>query len=170
MSAYNTQNLRKEVFIIKSKTVEQSRVCIGSLMQPDQSNIAGNVHGGEIMKLMDNTAGIVARKHARSNVVTARVDKLEFHLPIHIGNLVTFQGQLSFVGSKSMEVLVTVLVEDLAKEEPPKLALTAYFTMVALDKAGKPTAVPSLEITNDEEQKLYEEGKQRYLANKQSKN
>ena len=170
MSAIINQNSCREVFIIKSKTVEQSRVCIGSLMQPDQSNIAGNVHGGEIMKLMDNTAGIVARKHARSNVVTARVDKLEFHLPIHIGNLVTFQGQLIFVGSKSMEVLITVLVEDLAKEELPKVALTAYFTMVALDKDGKPTPVPSLEITNDEEQKLYEEGKQRYLANKKSKN
>lgn len=135
-------------------------------MQPGQSNVYGNIHGGEIMKLMDNTAGIVARKHARTNVVTARVDKLEFHLPIHIGNLVTFQGQLTFVGKKSMEVLVTVLVEDLKKEEPPKLALTGYFTMVALNEEGVPTPVPSIELTNDEERELYEEGKRRYLENK----
>jgi acyl-CoA hydrolase len=156
------------VVYIKSKKVEESKVCLVSLMQPGQSNIYGNIHGGEIMKLMDNTAGIVARKHARTNVVTARVDKLEFHLPIHIGNLVTFQGQLTFVGKKSMEVLVKVLVEDLKNDEFPKLALTGYFTMVALDEDGIPTLVPSIEITNDEELKLYEEGKKRYLDNKKS--
>lgn len=153
---------------IKFKTVEDSKVCLGSLMQPGQSNSYGNIHGGEIMKLMDNTAGIVARKHARTNVVTARVDKLEFHLPIHIGNLVTFQGQLTFVGKKSMEVLVKVSVEDLKNEESPKLALTGYFTMVALDEDGIPTLVPNIEITNDEDRKLYDEGKKRYLNNKKN--
>lgn len=154
---------------MKSKTVEQSKVILGNLMQPAQANIAGNVHGGEIMKLMDNAGGIVARKHARSNIVTARVDILEFHQPIHIGNYVKCVGQLTFVGTSSMEVLITVTVEDLSEEEEPRVALTGYFTFVALDKNGKPITVPRLEITNEEEAKRFEEGKQRYLLYKRSK-
>lgn len=138
-------------------------------MQPDQANPAGNVHGGEIMKLMDNTAGIVAFKHARNAVVTARVDELEFLLPVHIGNLVTCNAQLSFVGDHSMEVLVTVLVEDLTKEEPAKLALTAFFTMVALDEKGKPTIVPQLELLTDEERKMFASGLERYMEHKQQR-
>ncbi|WIV12440.1 acyl-CoA thioesterase [Proteiniborus sp. MB09-C3] len=139
-------------------------------MQPNQANIAGNVHGGEIMKLMDNVAGIVAAKHARSNVVTARVDKLEFHYPIKIGNLVTCQAKLSFVGNSSMEVFVKVLVEDVTKEASAKVVSTAFFTMVALDEYGKPMTVPSLEITSDEESDLFDEGKKRYLTHKQELN
>jgi len=135
-------------------------------MEPIHTNIAGNVHGGEIMKLMDNAAGIVAVRHSGRNVVTARVDKLEFHHPVHIGNLVTFNAKLSFVGNSSMEVMVKVLVEDLKSEESAKVAVTGFFTMIALDENGKPVAVPSLELTTDEEKKLFEEGKERYLNNK----
>lgn len=154
---------------MNSKTVEQSKVIVGSLMQPAQANIAGNVHGGEVMKLMDNAGGIVARRHARTNVVTARVDILEFHQPIHIGNYVKCVGQLTFVGKSSMEVLLTVTVEDLSKEEAPKTSLTGYFTFVSIDENGKPVPVPTLEICNEEEARRYEEGKQRYLKYKDSK-
>ncbi len=62
------------MFTIEAKTVEQTKIIVGSLMQPEHANIAGNVHGGEIMKMMDNAAGIAAARHSRSNVVTARVD------------------------------------------------------------------------------------------------
>ena len=158
-----------EVVNIKPKTAEQSKVSIGNLMHLEQANMNGNVHGGEIMKFMDNAAGIVAGRHARANVVTARVESLEFHCPIHIGNLVTCLGQLSFVGNSSMEVFIKVLVEDLTKEESPKIASTALFTMVAVDKNGQPLSVPPLEITNEEERKLFEEGKKRYLAYKQKR-
>ncbi len=151
---------------MEAKTVAQSKVTIGNLMQPEQANMCGNVHGGEIMKLMDHAAGIVALRHARANVVTARVDKMEFHYPIHVGNLVTCSGKLTFVGRSSMEVFVSAFVEDLHKEADANLALTAFFTMVALDSNEKPIRVPSLEITNHEEQALFEEGRQRYLAYK----
>lgn len=154
---------------MNGKTVEQSKVIVGSLMQPAQANIAGNVHGGEVMKLMDNAGGIVARRHARTNVVTARVDILEFHQPIHIGNYVKCVGELTFVGKSSMEVLLTVTVEDLSKEEAPKKALTGYFTFVSLDENGKPAPVPPLEICNEEEERRFEEGKKRYLKYKQYK-
>ena len=154
---------------MKAKTVEESKTSIGSLMQPEQANPVGNVHGGEIMKLMDNVAGIVAVRHARANVVTARVDELEFHYPIYIGNLVTCNAKLSFVGNSSMEVFVEVLVEDITKTESAKVALTGFFTMVAMDKNGNSISVPPLEITSDEEYKLFEEGKKRYLTYKQKR-
>lgn len=138
-------------------------------MQPEHANISGNVHGGEIMKMMDNAAGIASARHSRSNVVTARVDGLEFHLPIHIGNYVKCLCQLTFVGNSSMEVLVTVMVEDMKLDEAPKIALTGYFTFVAIDDSGRPKIVPKLKPINDEEIKLYEDGKKRYLKYKESK-
>ena len=138
-------------------------------MQPEHANIAGNVHGGEIMKLMDNAGGIVAARHSRSLVVTARADSLEFHLPIHIGNYVKCICQLTFVGNSSMEVAIKVLVEDLKVESPPRVALTGYFTYVAIDNEGKPIQVPQLEISNEEEANLFEEGKQRYLKYKEAR-
>jgi acyl-CoA hydrolase len=139
---------------------------MGSLMQPEHANIAGNVHGGEIMKMMDNASGIAAMRHCRASVVTARVDSLEFHLPIHIGNYVKCICQVTFVGNSSIEVLATVTVEDLRFDVPPKVALTGYFTFVALDKNGKTVAVPPLKLMNEEEERLFEQGKQRYLARK----
>lgn len=150
-----------------AKTVEQSKVVMGSLMQPEHTNIYGNAHGGEIMKLMDNAGGIVAKRHCRHNVVTARVDSLEFHLPIHLGNYVKCVCQLTFVGNSSMEVAITVMVEDLKVDAPPKVALTGYFTYVALDDSGKPVKVPELELSSEEEAKLFEEGRQRYLKYKE---
>lgn len=118
---------------------------------------------------MDNAAGIVAFRHARTSVVTARVDELEFHLPIHIGNLVTCNGQLTYVGNRSMEILVTVLVEDLTKDESTKVALTTFFTMVALDENGTSKAVLPLEITTNEERNFFEAGQKRYLVHKQKR-
>lgn len=146
-----------------SKTVNYSQVTMTTLMLPQHANPAGNVHGGEIMKLMDSAAGVVAQRHARTNVVTARVDKMEFHLPIHVGNLVTCYGKLTFVGNSSMEVLVTVKVEDMSIDEPAKTALTAFFTLVAIDDRGKAQQVLPLELENDEERRLFEEGQKRYL-------
>ena len=118
-----------------SKKVSHSQVVMSSLMLPQHANTSGNVHGGEIMKLMDSAAAVVARRHARSNVVTARVDELRFLHPCHIGDVVTCYGKLTFVGRTSMEVLVTVTVEDV-KRRTAKMALTAYFTFVALDEQG----------------------------------
>jgi len=155
---------------MKTKTVSESKTTTGNLMQPSQANASGNVHGGEIMKMMDNAAGIAAARHARSRVVTARVDCLEFHYPIHVGYFVTCESQLTYVGKKSMEVLVKVFSENVREDQKAILALTGYFTMVALDENGKSIEVPQLTISSEEEQKLFDEGKQRYLIRKQSEN
>ena len=152
---------------MKIKSVSHSKVTMSTVMLPHHANPAGNVHGGEIMKLMDTAAGVVAHRHARSNVVTARVDELVFHHPVRIGNVVNCYGQLTFVGRSSMEIAVTVTVEDLSKEEPEKTALTAFFTFVSLDEKGKPQPVPTLEIGSEDERCLFEQGQQRYLAYKE---
>jgi len=152
---------------MNSKTVEHSQLTMALLMLPEHANPVGNVHGGEIMKLMDNTAGVVAQRHARTQVVTLRVDELLFLQPIRIGNLVTCHAKMTFVGRSSMEVAVEVTVEDLTKDEPAKMALTAYFTFVALDEQGNPCPAPALKLITEAEQRLFEEGHQRYLNYKQ---
>jgi len=151
---------------LKAKTVEESMASMGSLMHPGQGNPAGNIHGGEIIKLMDNTAGIVAYRHARTNVVTARVDQIEFLLPVHIGDILTCNAKLTFISKQSMEIMVTALVEELVIEPKVQVALTALFTMVALDEDGNPTEVPPLELKTEEEKRLFEEGQKRYLTYK----
>jgi acyl-CoA hydrolase len=155
---------------MKAKLIDDSRVIMSDVMMPQHANPAGNVHGGEIMKFMDTAAGVVARRHARTNVVTARVDELRFLYPTHVGDVVTCYGQLTFVGKSSMEIAVKVTVEDLSKSEQAKTALTALFTIISLDESGNPQPVPPLEIRTEEERRLFEEGNRRYLAYKQQKN
>ena len=145
---------------------KRTKLVMSQVMLPSQANVAGNVHGGEIMKLMDTAAGAVAIKYARGNVVTARVDELQFHLPIFVGALVTLTATIAYVGKTSMEVIVNVDVEDLESDSEPKRALSSYFTMVALDKGGRPRQLPPLQLDTEEEKMLYEDVKQRREGNK----
>lgn len=123
------------------------------------------------MKIMDSTAYASSRRYANSNTVTARVDELEFHLPIFIGDLLTCTAQVVYVGKSSMQVKVVVEVESLecVGDCRRNRALTAYFTMVSLDENGKPKFVPELIIETDEEKLAYEEGKERYERQKYKK-
>lgn len=149
--------------------MKESRIVISEVMMPSQANPNGNVHGGEIMKLMDSAAYTAARRYARSNVVTARVDELEFHLPIRIGDLVVVTADIVYVGHSSMEIAVNVIVEDLDADSDPQLALSAYFTMVALDRNARPKSVPPLALDTEEARIAFEEGKRRYAAHKARK-
>ncbi len=154
---------------MEKKTISHSYTVMAQVMLPSHANPAGNVHGGEIMKIMDTAAGVVAKKHARTNTVTARVDELEFHQPIFVGELLTCKAWLVYVGKSSMEVAVTVEVEDMQTEKPPRKALSAYFTMVALDKSGKPTEVPGLLLETSGEEAAFREGQKRYQLKKAKK-
>ncbi|MDR3349916.1 MAG: acyl-CoA thioesterase [Acidaminococcales bacterium] len=147
------------------KTSSSSRIVISEVMMPSKANVAGNIHGGEIIKLMDSAAYVSARRYARSNVVTARVDELEFHLPIFIGDLVICTAQVVYVGKSSMEVTVSVEVEDIENGTPQK-ALSAFFTMVAIDKKGKPHILPELIIETESERWAFTEGKKRHEEHK----
>ena len=108
----------------------------------NKANPAGNIHGGEIMKLMDSAAGAVA-KSIPLQCGNTRVNELEFKIPIHVGDLVICTAELVFVGKSSMEILVVVEVEDLQVEDSKRIALTGYFTMVAIDRNGRPVRFPS---------------------------
>lgn len=133
-------------------------------MEPIHSNYMGNVHGGELMKLMDSTAGIAASKHAKGQVVTARVDEIVFHKAIHIGDLVRCIAQVAYVGNTSMQVLVNVMVHRLGDYSDSTTALTAFFTMVHMDYDGKPKAVVKLNPVTKEEKFLYSLGEYKYRA------
>ena len=151
------------------KAISESKSVLSKVMLPNQANPTGNVHGGEIMKIMDTCGGVAAMRHAKMNAVTVRVDELVFYQPIKVGQLVICEAEVAFVGKSSMEVKIVVKVEDFVSDFPAKVALTAFFTYVALDKEGKPCAVPGLLLETDEQKKTFESRKQRYLDIKNSK-
>ena len=148
------------------KYISDSVSDVSTVMLPSQANPSGNVHGGEIMKLMDTAASVTAMRHCRLNVVTVRVDELIFHEPIYVGNLVTVSSKLTFVGRTSMEIMVEVTVEDVKSGHQPHIAQTAYFTFVALDENHIPVQVPGIIPLSADEIKLFEEGRKRYTKRK----
>ena len=135
---------------MEEKKIKDSLVTLAQVMIPEDANPAGNVHGGVIMKLIDTTAGVVAVRHARCNVVTASIDRLDFHNPVFVGNLVFIKGSLNMVGKTSMEVGVRVEAENVITGETRHTA-SAYLTFVALDLQGKPQSVPPLLLETEEE-------------------
>lgn len=135
---------------MKAKRVRDSSVIMTQVMTPQDVNNAGNVHGGVIMRLIDSAGGVVSTRHARINTVTASVDRLDFHNPIFVGDLVTLKASLNIVGRTSMEVGVRVDSENL-KTGSIKHTASAYLTYVALGKDGKPVPVPPLTLETDEE-------------------
>ena len=126
-----------------AKRAQESRVVSSILMVPQDANPAGNVHGGVIMKYIDETAGVVAFRHSRSNSVTASIDRVTFHYPVFIGNLLTLKASLNMASRTSMEIGVRVESEDLLTGEVRHTA-SAYLTFVALDKSGHPREIPGL--------------------------
>jgi len=138
---------------MEGKTVSESSVVMAQQMNPQDANPAGNVHGGVLMKLIDTAAGAVAVRHSRSNAVTASIDRMDFHNPVFVGDLVTLQASLNFVGRTSMEVGVRVVSENLFSGEK-RHTVSAYMTFVALDRNGKPLELPPLVLeTNDEKRR-----------------
>ena len=149
---------------MKPKSPTESSAVLAELVLPYQANPAGNVHGGEIMKMMDSTAGVAAQKHAHTNVVTARVEEINFKQPVLVGDLVTCCANVIYAGFSSMEVFVTVESENL-RSGGKQIALTAFFTMVSLDEDGNPSEVPPVVAEDDPYwRKLYLEGQKRYEA------
>ena len=145
---------------MEEKTAEESKVDMSHVMLPQDANPAGNVHGGVIMKLIDTAAGVVAVRHARSNVVTASIDRLDFHSPVFIGNLLRLKANLNFVGRTSMEVGVRVETEDLLSGKIRHTA-SAYLTFVALDESGRPKEVPKLAMASEDEIRRHREARAR---------
>lgn len=113
------------------------------LMTPDMANFAGNVHGGTILKFLDQVAYACASRYAARYVVTLSVDQVMFRQPIHVGELVTFLAAVNCTGKTSMEVGIKVLAENIRTQEV-RHANSCFFTMVAVDDDRNPVAVPPL--------------------------
>jgi acyl-CoA hydrolase len=121
-----------------------SSVSLATLMRTTEANLQGNVHGGEIMKLADTTAGAVAFRHSSGPAVTAAMDDMAFLTPVHVGDILRTTAQVNWVGKSSMEIGVRLEAEPY--QEPGRLrhVASAYFVMVAIDADGGLRSVPSL--------------------------
>lgn len=115
---------------------------------PQDTNPAGNLHGGVILKHIDTAGGVVAMRHARGNVVTASIDRMDFLAPAYVGELLIFKASLNMVGRSSMEIGVRVEAENLFTGRIRHTG-SAYLTYVALDTKGKPTPVPPLALDDE---------------------
>lgn len=152
----------------RTKSVSQSSVELAQIMLPADTNPAGNVHGGTIMKLIDNAAYVVASRHTGMNAVTASIDRLDFHCPVFLGNLLTLKSSMNRAGRTSMEIGVRVEAEDLKTGEVRHTA-SAYLTFVALNEEGKPTTVPGLVAETDDDRRRFADAASRYEARKSAK-
>jgi acyl-CoA hydrolase len=142
------------------KPVSASSVQLVHWMGIGDANSAGYIHGGTVMKLCDEAAGLAAVKHSRSRVVTAGMDRMTFLVPIHVGELVTFSAAVNAAWRTSMEVGVRVDAENPRTGET-RHTNTAYLTMVALDEHGDPTPVPAIVASSPQEQRRMREAELR---------
>lgn len=124
------------------------------LMTPDMANFSGKVHGGAILKLLDEVAYACASRYAGRYVVTLSVDQVMFRQPIQVGELVTFLASINHVGHSSMEVGIKVVAENI-RAKIVRHVNSCFFTMVAVDDDGKPVEVPSLNLAASEEQRRH---------------
>jgi acyl-CoA hydrolase len=145
---------------MEGKRVNESSVILSHVMMPQDANPAGNIHGGVIMKHIDEAAGVVAFRHTRSNVVTAAIERLEFHHPVFIGNLLTLKASIHMVGNTSMEIGVRAETEDLFTGEV-RHTVSAYLTYVALDEEGRPKKVLPLILESEGEMRRNREARMR---------
>jgi acyl-CoA hydrolase len=154
--------------ILEARPSSVSAVTMTQIVLPYQANVAGNMHGGEVMKLMDSAAGVVAARHCLSNVVTASVTQLAFIEPIFVGDLVVCSAHLTYTGKTSMEVYVNVKAEDMEKGTIRHVS-EGYFFMVSLDRNGRPNHIPLLQIENEEQQRQFDAARERIEHAKQAK-
>ncbi len=134
----------------KAKSISESETTLSEVMMPIHANHYGSVHGGTILKLVDEAAFVAATKHARKNIVMASIDHLVFKHPVNIGDMLNIKARLCYVGRSSMDIRVEVEAEKLKEGRTLKIG-SAHLTMVALDERGRPTAVPKIIFKTAEE-------------------
>jgi uncharacterized protein (TIGR00369 family) len=144
----------------ESKSMSASKISIAQLMQPEHANNLGNVHGGWIMKLVDEAGALACMRHAQRRVVTVSMDRMVFKQPIRIGDLVILDAEVSYTGRTSMEAKVHVTAENPITGERTHTN-TAYLVYVALDRDGNPAQVPALYAETDEEEERMQQARVR---------
>jgi uncharacterized protein (TIGR00369 family) len=135
---------------VRAKSISESETTLSEVMMPVNANHYGSVHGGTILKLVDEAAFVAATKHARKNIVMASIDHVVFKHPVNIGDMLNIKARLCYVGRSSMDIEVEIEAEKLKEGRTLKIG-SAYLTMVALDERGRPTAVPKVIFKTAEE-------------------
>ena len=139
------------------KSPSQSRVTLHQLMTPEHANAFGNVHGGVIMRIVDESGAISAMRHAQRPCVTIAIDSMTFREPVHVGALLMCDARVSYVGRTSIETYVRVHAENPITGETTHTN-SAFLVYVALGSDGRPAPVPELVLTTDEERDLFAAG------------
>ncbi len=147
--------LSEEISKNLMQTALQREVTMTLLMTPEMANFSGNVHGGQILKLLDEAAYACGSRYAGVYVVTLSVDQVLFKQPIHVGELVTFKASVNYVGRTSMEIGIRVEAENIQKRTI-RHTNSCYFTMVAMGPNGKPIKIPELCIETDTQKSRFE--------------
>jgi acyl-CoA hydrolase len=145
----------------------QHELSMTVLMTPDMANFSGKVHGGAILKKLDEVAYACASRYAGHYVVTLSVDQVLFKQPIHVGELVTFLACVNHVGSSSMEIGIKVVAEDI-RQKVIRHTNSCYLTMVAVDESGKPARVPPLKLETRLQKLRFEKAALRKKLRKQA--
>ena len=145
---------------LSPKPVSASRVTLSQPMHPEHANLLGNVHGGWIMKLVDEAGALACMRHAQKKVVTVAIDSMTFRQPIKIGDLVIINAEVTYTGHTSIEAEVQVLAENPITGKQTHTN-TAYLLYVALDDVGKPTVVPPLLFESEAELQKAERARER---------
>ena len=150
---------------METKALKDTQVIMHELVLPNDTNLLGNVLGGRVMHLMDMCAAMSAYKHARTAVVTASVDRLDFLAPVKMGDIMILKSSVNYTGKSSMEVGVRI------ESENPKTGSiyhtsSAYLTFVSLNDNGKPQGVPMVTPETDVEKQRFEEGRARHEERK----
>jgi uncharacterized protein (TIGR00369 family) len=145
---------------LQPKSVSASRITLSQLMHPEHANLLGNVHGGWIMKLVDEAGALACMRHAQRKVVTVAIDSMTFRQPIRIGDLIILNAEVTYTGRTSLEAEVQVLAENPVTGEQTHTN-TAYLVYVALDDEGRPTIVPPLKPKTENEKRKWDQAKAR---------
>jgi acyl-CoA hydrolase len=148
---------------LTSKTPRESLTTLVRIMMPMDANNSGNVFGGAILRMIDEVGSVVALKHARTNVVTASVDRMDFYHPVYIGDMLRLSASINFVHRTSMEVGVRVEAENPITGEVRHTG-TCFLTYVGLDSNRKPTAIPGLKLETEEDKRRWSEAQERRKA------
>jgi acyl-CoA hydrolase len=142
------------------KPMRVSRIQLAQMMQPEHANSQGNVHGGWIMKLVDEAGALASTRHAANRTVTVAIDQMVFRQPIHIGDLVFFNAEVTYAGHTSMEVEVDVIAENPITGHQTHTN-AAFLVYVAIDEHEKPTSIPPLLAETPAEQARMDAARQR---------
>lgn len=145
------------------RTVAASRVRIVQQMTQLDANMGGNVHGGTILKLIDNTAAVVAARHSGGRVITASIDRVVFHAPVHVSDLLRVNASLNWTGRTSMEVGVRVEAEEVFSGQVRHTG-SAYLVMVAVDGAERPRSVEPVVLETEDDRRRNREAEERRRA------